>query len=395
MSNDSDNLLIFGNPAPVASYPEYTRMTTPLSLPARYVEFLTTAITTPPPAVPSLTNNLYVRLYTPLYFSDYAPPPAPVGSPNFNVGKIAQVPLLNNPQVTPAGLELYDGSPVTVEKVKGIGPISGFSGTAKDGTLFQLSLTPSNAELPGRVAGRAANPNTTWVFCRADLSMGGKPQFSMSMGFSPEDLLVTLSMYHENVSSSIGLDLAPATGPGGYAKVTRAVTYYGQTVSTVTVNMQDGAIAPVQIATSPLHQFVSTTDLMSSALASVLGEVAGQTQTDPLTALGSLDVQYPETQISYVNRGMALTGPACARLALLLSGSPMPGFPDLAQWIGWSMASLGGPYVRDALTATYTDFEAWRAKQGVGTKYPPYRSPLNDGIGKDIVDAVFDLAWKH
>jgi hypothetical protein len=390
MSFAGDNLQILGNLAPTFSSSGYTRMTTPFSFPARYVEFLTASITTPKLPLPASLNNLYISFNAPLYFSDYPAPPVE-GSPN--LGAIDKVPVfLNNAQATPSGLELYDGSPVTMERGRGVGPISGLVGTARDGTLFQLSLTASSADLPGRSAAMVA-----WVFCRADMSVGGLPQFSMSMGLSPEGLLATLSLSHGNIRSSIGLDLAPATGPGGYGKVTRAVTYYGQTVSTVTVDMQVGAIAPMQIATSPLHQFVSMTDLMSSALATVLGDVAGQTQTDPLTALGSLDVQSTEPQTEYVNRGLALTGPACARLALLLSGSPIPGFQDLAQWVGWSMASLGESCLNTALTSAYVDYEAWRARQGVGTKYPPYRSVLGDGgdLGSQITDRVFELAWEH
>jgi len=48
MSFSNDNLEILGTLAP-ASYPEYTRMTTPLSEPNLYVEFLTASITTPTP----------------------------------------------------------------------------------------------------------------------------------------------------------------------------------------------------------------------------------------------------------------------------------------------------------------------------------------------------------
>lgn len=392
MSFASDDLEILGNLAPTASYPVYTRMTAPTSLPARYVEFLTASIKTPTPPLPPNLNSLYVSINTPLYFSDY-PTPAPAGPLNLAGGFAKGPVILNQSQVTPTGLELYDGTLMTVEKEKGLGPPCGLSGTAKDGTTFSLSLSASNAEVPSR----GANTQASWVFCRANLSVGGKPQFSMSMGFSPEDLLATLSLSQGNISSSIGLDLGPATGAGGYAKVTRAVTYYGKTVSTVTVNMPDGSNAPVQIATSPLHQFVSMTDLMSAPLATVLGEVAGQVQTDPLTSLGSLDVQFPETQNSYVNRGMALTGPACARLGLLLSGSPIPGFADLAQWLGWAMASLGGPYLKTALTKSYTDFEAWRLKQGTGFKPGKWRTILGGGGGPagEAVDKVFDLAWQH
>ena len=41
MSFSNDDLQILGNLAPGARYPVYTRMTTPKSLSARYVEFLT------------------------------------------------------------------------------------------------------------------------------------------------------------------------------------------------------------------------------------------------------------------------------------------------------------------------------------------------------------------
>lgn len=387
MSFSNDNLLILGDLAPTASYPIYTRMTTPLSLPAHYVEFLTTSIQSPKPPLAPHLSSLYVSINTPLYFSEY-PTPAPL-----DPAKFASMPIAirqNQPSTNPTGLELYDGTPMTVEKETGTGSPCGLSATAKDGTAFSLSLSASSGQATGRGGGLAP-----WVFCRAALSVGGAPQFSMSMGLSPEDLLTTFSLTHDNITSAIGVDLAPATGVGGYAKVTRAITYYGETVSKVLVNMPDGSISPLAIATSPLHQFVSMTDLMSAPLATVLSEVAGQTQTDPLTALGSLDVQFQETQSTYVNRGMALTGPACARLGLLFSGVPIPGFADLAQWLGWSMASIGAPYLRAVLTQTYTDFEAWRAKQGVGLKPDPYRSILSGDVAQSVTDAVFDQAWKH
>jgi hypothetical protein len=390
MSFSNDNLEILGTLAP-ASYPEYTRMTTPLSEPNLYVEFLTASITTPTPPLPPGLKDLFVSVNTPLYFSDYTTPAPGI---LLNPGGVARGRFLpGNPQVTPTGLELYDGSPMSVQKEKGVGPISGLSGTAKDGTLFTLSLSASNAELPGRVA----NIQASWVFCRADLSVGGQPQFSMSMGLSPQDLLATLSLYHQNINSAIGVDLAPATGDSPYANLTRAITYHTKTVSTVMVKAPDGSDPPVQIATSPLHQFASMTDLMSSALATVLGQVAGDAGSDPLTTLGSLDINYPETQASYLSRGMALTGSACAGLALLLSGSPIPGFSDLAQWIGWSMGSLAAPNLNAALTKSYTNFEAWRLKQGAGANHGGWRSILGSpgGLAQQAIDKVFDKASEH
>jgi hypothetical protein len=388
MSFSNDNLEILGTLASAASYPEYTRMTTPLSKPNLYVEFLTASIATPTPPLRPGLQDLFVSVNTPLYFSDYTTPATGILPANGSArGRF----LPGNPQVTPTGLELYDGSPMIVQKEKGRGPICGLSGTAKDGTSFTLSLSPYNAELPGRVAETQAS----WVFCRADLSVGGLPQFSMSMGLSPQDLLATISLRHENINSAIGVDLAPATGDSPSANLTRAITYYKQTVSTVTVKTQDGSDPPVQIATSPLHQFASMTDLMSSALATVLGQVAGNTGSDPLTALGSLDINYPETQAAFVSRGMALTGGACAGLALLLSGSPIPGFSDLAQWIGWSMGSLAAPNLNAALTKSYTDFEASRLKQGVAANHGGWRSILGSQGGlasKEAIDKVLDNA---
>jgi hypothetical protein len=390
MSYTSDYLEILGVLAPAASSAAYTRMTTPLSLPARYVEFLTTSINAPTPPLPPHLTSLYVAANTPLYFSDY---PAPAGP--LNLGQLGAVKFggLGNPQqVTPTGLELYDGSPMTVQKVNGTGPICGLNGTAKDGTVYNLAITATNAQ----VASRGPNAQVTWVFCKAELSVGGQSQFSMSMGLCPEDLLATFSLHHGNINSAIGLDLSPAVGTGGYAKATRTITYYGETVSNVTVNMQDVPDVPVRIATSPLHQFTNMVDLMPVPLATVLGEEAGQTQTSPVMSLGSLDVQSGETETSYVNRGTALAGPAFARLGLVLSQSSIQGFDDLAQWLGWSMSSVGKTYLQAALMKSYTDLMAWRAKQGpAGNKSAPLRSMLGTDVGSQVVDKVFDLAWQH
>jgi hypothetical protein len=84
-------------------------------------------------------------------------------------------------------------------------------------------------------------------------------------------------------------------------------------------------------------------------------------------------------------------------LALLLSGSPIPGLSDLAQWIGWSMGSLAAPNLNAALTKSYTDFETWSLKQGVGAKHGGWRSILGSpgGLAQQAIDKVFDMAWKH
>jgi hypothetical protein len=100
MSFSNDDLQILGTLAPAASYPEYTRMTTPSSKPDLYVEFLTASITTPNPPLPAGLNSLYVSVNTPLYFSDYPTPAAGILPTN---GGSARGPFLpGNPQVHPS-----------------------------------------------------------------------------------------------------------------------------------------------------------------------------------------------------------------------------------------------------------------------------------------------------
>jgi hypothetical protein len=392
MSFSNDNLPLLGNIAPAATSATYTRMITPKSLPSRFVEFLTSSVTSPAPPLPASLQSLYVSINTPLYFSDN-PAPVPTGGLIASVGNLAkEVTFRREPTAAPVGLELYDGSPVAVAKQNGSGPITGLTATAKDGTAFNLAFNASNA----LVSGRGGNPQTTWIFIKAELSVGGESQFVMSLGYSPEDLLASLSISHQNIVSSVSVDLAPATGAGGYAKATRSITYYGETVSSTAVNVTDGAPPPVQLATSPLHQFISMIDLMPVAVATVLGQVAGQSQSNPLTSLGSIDIQSPETQEAYVNRGMALTAPACAQLGVVLIGSSIPGLASLAQLLGWSMGTLGAPYMKAALTNSYTNFQAWAAKQGVGSKVGGWRTFLDkDGLAQQAIDQIFDKTSEH
>jgi hypothetical protein len=56
----------------------------------------------------------------------------------------------------------------------------------------------------------------------------------------------------------------------------------------------------------------------------------------------------------------------------------------------------GETCLQAALTKSYTDLMAWRAKQGAGgNKSAPLRSMLGTDVGSQVVDKVFDLAWQH
>jgi hypothetical protein len=378
-----------------ASYPEYTRISPRSGVPlSRFVEFRTPTSLLPSAPLNQLNNqllNFFVSINEPLFFSDY-PIPDPEG-----ILLHALRPILPEPPVTYTGIVFDDGSRVTVTRADGGAP-NRLTGTYKsDGLAYNLALTVT------KITDTTSVPDypISWVLSKAVLSVGNEPQFTLTVSFSPATLLTTIFFSQDKIASSIAVDVSAVVGNSGTAKLTRVITYYGHSVSSETVDMPTASDAsPLLLAISPLHNFAFQISPFAPALDYIVGPLISQPQPNlPLAALGSLDVGPGESEAAYVNRASTLAGPSVAALLNLLTVSYIPGFTNLAQWLGWAIRDLGMANLRAALSADYVTYEQWRAKQGAGGGgQSPLRTVMSnssDGVAQQAIDEMFKKLGEH
>jgi len=289
--------------------------------------------------------EFFVPINARLYFSDYPAPLPPGPIQPFD-------PRVKRPLMPPSMNYIgNDGTTLTPTKNRS-GGVTGFSGTAKTGDKYGLSVSSSI----GNGKGRQPKVQVSWLSTVMSITKNADVPLTFGFNYSPTAEWFTVFLSRGNVGTAILVDLNDAYALGGVAALTRTIRYYDYVYATQNVTMpvtssKPGMYLPSLAALWPfsdrVEYFAPAISLIASRTTPKLPPLSKPT---PLAAFGALEefsssIVPSTSSADLLAAMMALIAPALGPLAGEFVSPHETSFgalQDAALWMGWLLVMGSG-----------------------------------------------------